>query len=169
MTDQPPANLDWDMPNPFAISLTVQPNNIDNYGHVNNAVYVGWLDSCAWEHSVHVGIGKQTCDDLGKGMVVRKTQIEYVRPCFDGEKVWVGNWLVFADGRLRANRRFQIIREADGATLVRALLHYVCVDLEGGKPTRWPPVFTESYTVLPEIAEIVSDDGYRFQPGVDRF
>ncbi len=162
-------DFDWDLPGPFTVSLGVQPNDIDNYGHVNNAVYVGWLDTCAWQHSVHVGITKGDCDRLGRGMVVRKTQIEYVRPCFDGDQVAVGNWVTFADGRLRANRRFQIIREGDGVTLVRALLHYVCIDLESGRPTRWPAEFKEKYVLSPQVADIISAEGYHFQPGVDRF
>lgn len=161
-------DFDWDLPDPFAITITVQAGDIDNYGHVNNAVYVGWLDACAWQHSVNVGVTKEDCDRLGRGMVVRKTQIEYVRPCFDGDKVWIGNWVTFADGRLRANRRFQIVRESDGATLVRALLHYVCVDLETGRPSRWPAEFKERYVMLDSVASEVSPAGYSFQPGVER-
>ena len=163
-----PDNVDWDLPDPFAIRLGVAPDDIDNYGHVNNAVYVRWLDACAWQHSVHVGVSKEDCDRLERGMVVRKTQIEYIRPCFEGDQVLVGNWVTFADGRLRASRRFQIIRDGDGATLVRALLHYVCIDLKSGRPTRWPAEFKEKYTLLDAVAEVVGAADYQFQPGVDR-
>ncbi len=159
--------FEWDLPNPFSIPVDVEDGNIDNYGHVNNAVYVGWLDRCAWQHSVHVGITKADCDRIGRGMVVRKTQIEYLRPAFKGQRVQVGNWVTFADGRLRASRRFQIVRHGDGVTLLRALLHYVCIDLESGRPSRWPEEFKKNYVIDPAVAAIVSGESYRFQPGVD--
>lgn len=165
----PAVDLNWDLPDPFTIPITPKADDIDNYGHVNNAVYVGWLDACAWQHSLHVGVSKDDCDRLCRGMVVRKTQIEYIRPCFEGDQLHVGNWVTYADGRLRASRRFQILRESDGATMLRALLHYVCIDLESGRPSRWPDEFRKNYFLLETVGAVVNADGYAFQPGVDKF
>jgi len=159
--------LSWDLPKPFTIDVTVAAGDIDNYGHVNNAVYVSWLDQCAWSHSAAVGISKEDCDELGRGMVVRRTQIEYIQPCFEGDRVRVANWITFIDGKLRADRRYQIIRLKDNATVVRALTHFVCVDLASGRPKRMPDIFTSTYCVLAEVEEALRASPEPFRPGVD--
>ena len=57
---------------------------IDGYGHVNNAVYVTWLDDCAWAHSTDRGIPPEMCRRLGRGMAVWRTQINYLLPAIGG-------------------------------------------------------------------------------------
>jgi acyl-CoA thioester hydrolase len=42
---------DWDLPLPFVVSGAVSAPDIDAYDHVNNAVYINWLDRAAWLHS----------------------------------------------------------------------------------------------------------------------
>ena len=55
---------------------------------------------------------------------------------------------------------------SDGQTLVRALIHYVCIDLETGRAKRMPPEFT-NYTVAPDVAEAMASATEPFQPGVE--
>jgi acyl-CoA thioester hydrolase len=52
---------------------------------------------------------------------------------------------VRADGRLRAQRRFQIIRAPDGTTLARACVDYVCINLDSGRAARMPEAFARAY------------------------
>ncbi|MEB0151077.1 acyl-CoA thioesterase, partial [Pseudomonas sp. CCC2.2] len=40
---------------------------------------------------------------------------------------------------------FQLVRPADGATLLRAQTTFVCIELSTGKPKRLPPEFIEGY------------------------
>ena len=51
----------WDLPDPFIHARVAEHAEIDGYGHVNNAVYVVWLDDCAWAHSIHRGISPEMC------------------------------------------------------------------------------------------------------------
>ncbi len=159
--------MEWDLPSPFTIDVGVKAHDIDNYGHVNNSVYLSWLDQCAWAHSAAVGITQRDCETLGRGMVVRRTQIEYLQPCFDGDEVRVANWVVMMDAKLRADRRYQIVRRSDGATVVRALTHFVCVDLKSGRPKRMPESFLSSYSVLPEVQAELDRADAPFLPGLD--
>jgi acyl-CoA thioester hydrolase len=53
---------------------------------------------------------------------------------------------------VRVARRFQVLREADWATLARAEIEYACVELSSGRPSRWPAEFTEHYTFKDEVA-----------------
>lgn len=135
----------WDYPNPFIIEVTAEETDIDSYNHVNNSVYVRWFDECAREHSKAVGVDTDTAAELGNGMAVRESNIQYLRSAYLGDKVLVANWIVMNDGRLRATRHFQLIRESDGATLVRAKLDYVCIDIATGRPSRMPKLFQDKY------------------------
>ncbi|VTQ27996.1 thioesterase [Pseudomonas aeruginosa] len=48
--------MNWDYADPFVIDLRVLAEDIDGLGHANNAVYVSWLERCAWRHSQRLGL-----------------------------------------------------------------------------------------------------------------
>jgi acyl-CoA thioester hydrolase len=156
----------WDLPSPHLHPVVAATDDIDGYGHVNNAVYVRWLDHCAWSHSSALGLPAGDCIRDRCGMAVWRTQVNYLAPAFEAERIEVGTWIVHADGRLRVSRRFQMIRPADGRTLLRALVHYVCIDLQTGKPRRMPAPFAR-YRPLPEVAAAVALETQPFAPGVE--
>lgn len=135
----------WDFSNPFVIEVTAQTADIDSYNHVNNSVYVRWFDDCAREHSKAVGVDTEAADELGNGMAVRDSRIQYLRSAYLGDKILVANWIVGNDGKLRASRHFQLIRVSDGVTLVRANLDYVCINIATGRPSRMPKLFQQKY------------------------
>ena len=133
---------------------------------MNNAVYVVWLDDCAWAHSIHRGIPPEMCRALNRGMAVWRTQINYLKAALEGDDILVGTWPVYNDEKLRIDRRFQIRRKSDGETLLRALIHYVCIDLQTGRAKRMPPEFAK-YFVAPEVAEAVAKETVPYLPGVE--
>jgi len=49
-------NTIWDYPEPFEMEVYAQESDIDGYHHVNNSVYLRWMDECAREHSKALGI-----------------------------------------------------------------------------------------------------------------
>src|SRR5262245_34368951 len=158
--------MSWDLPSPFIHHRVAVHAEIDGYGHVNNAIYVAWLDDCAWAHSIDRGITPDLCRQLGRGMAVLRTQIHYLRSALEGDEIEIGTWPVLNDGRLRIDRRFQIRRKSDGETLLRALIHYVCIDLESGRARRMPEQFTH-YAVSPDVAAAVAAQSEPFLPGVE--
>lgn len=141
----------WDLPKPFIHPLTAQDGDIDGFGHVNNAVYLRWLVEAAWAHSEALGLSEARCVELDRGMVVRRHEIEYLRSARAGEDLRVGTWIVSNDARLTSDRRYQLVRPADGATLVRGHTRFVCIALSSGAPARMPPEFA-AYAVDPDIA-----------------
>lgn len=140
--------VSWDFPNPFVIEVTAQESDIDSYQHVNNSVYIRWLDECARENSKAVGIDPDTASELGFGMAVRDSHVTYLAAAHLNDDLWVGNWMTKNDGRLRATRQFQIIRKSDGVTVVRASLDYVCINIESGRPCKMPALFKENYVSM---------------------
>jgi acyl-CoA thioester hydrolase len=146
MTGRPPA-AGFDHPAAHVIEVQVQPADIDAYGHVNNAVYLTWLDRAAWSHSAALGVPLEQCLVLRRGMAAQCIEIDYLRAAVRGDRVHAATWIVGADGRLRAERRFQIRRASDGATLARARIDYVCINLDSGRAARMPEMFARAYVV----------------------
>ena len=141
----------FDLPDPHLLAITVDANDIDAYSHVNNAVYVTWCDRVAWDHSASLGLPIARCIELDRGMAVLRTLITYLRPALRDDALTIATWILPASSRLCIRRRFQIVRIADGVTLARAEVEYVCIELSSGRPTRWPPEFRECYVSLPEV------------------
>ena len=137
----------FDLPAAHVIELQVQPADIDAYEHVNNAVYLSWLDRAAWSHSAALGIPLQQCLGMRRGMAALRIEIDYLRAAMAGDRIEAATWIVGADGRLRAERRFQIRRASDGATLARARVDYVCINLDSGRAARMPEMFARAYVV----------------------
>jgi acyl-CoA thioester hydrolase len=61
------------------------------------------------------------------------------------------------DGRLRAERRFQIIRIDDKKTLLRARSYYICTNLSNGKPARMPNIFKTCFAMLPSVSAFLRE------------
>jgi len=139
----------WDRPSPFAVPITVGVEHIDELGHTNNVCYLQWLQECAWQHSTAVGFSEKQMAASGYGMAVRETRMFYLAATYPGDSLWVGDWLIKNDGRLRATRAFQILRVADGVCVMRAEVDYICIALDSGKPHRMPKEFVSAFSVLP--------------------
>ncbi|HYL70265.1 MAG TPA: thioesterase family protein [Candidatus Dormibacteraeota bacterium] len=141
--------MHFDHPGAHVVELTVRPEDIDAYEHVNNAVYLTWLDRAAWSHSTALGVPLEQCLSLRRGMAAQRLEIEYLRAALRGDRVQVGTWIVSTDGRLRAERRFQVRRKSDAETLARARIDYVCISLDSGRAVRMPELFARAYLVTP--------------------
>ena len=137
----------WDFGNPHVVTVEVLAADIDAYDHVNNSVYLSWLDRAAWSHSASLGLSLEQCLALRRGMAAHRTEIDYLRAALLGDSVLVGTWIVNTDTKLRVERRFQIRRAADGETLARARIDYVCINLDSGRAARMPDSFRNAYVV----------------------
>ena len=141
--------MPFDHPAPHVVVVSVQPGDIDAYQHVNNAVYLTWLDRAAWSHSAALGVPLERCLALRRGMAAHRLEIEYLRAAVQGDVVEAATWIVSADGRLRVERRFQLRRQSDGETLARARIDYVCINLDSGRAVRMPESFARAYLPTP--------------------
>ncbi|MEB2869024.1 acyl-CoA thioesterase [Pseudomonas rhizosphaerae] len=137
--------MNWDRPTPFVIALKVQPDDIDGLGHANNAVYVTWLERCAWQHSQHLGLDLATYRRLDRAMAVVRHEIDYLASAREGDELELGTWILDWDRRLKMTRQFQLLRPRDGAVLLRASTTFVCIELSSGKPKRMPAEFLDGY------------------------
>jgi len=110
----------WDQPEAFILDIEVRAEHIDELGHANNAVYVTWLEQCAWQHSQSLGLGLPDYRRLDRAMAVLRHEIDYLASAFAGERLQLATWITDSDQRLKMKRSFQLIRPADQQTLLRA-------------------------------------------------
>ncbi|WP_341706249.1 thioesterase family protein [Halopseudomonas sp.] len=137
--------MNWDLPTPFTQPITVMPEDIDELGHANNAVYVRWLERCAWQHSNSLGLGLVEYRELDRAMAVVRHEIDYLASAYEGDELEMATWIISWDGKLRMTRHFQLCRKRDGLTLLRARTTFVCIELSTGRPKRMPEAFIEGY------------------------
>ncbi len=137
--------MNWDYPTPFVLTITPQPEDIDALNHTNNAVYVRWCEQIGWAHSHVLGL---TIDDyrrLDRAMAIRRGEYAYILPTAVGERLTLATWLVGGDGKVAMERRFQLIRDHDGATVLRGRWDLVCIEMSSGRVRRMPAEFIEAY------------------------
>lgn len=146
--------MNWDYANPFTRPAMPRPEDIDGLNHTNNAVYVQWCEKTGWAHSEALGLSLQDYQRLDRAMAIRRGEYDYLLPTAAGEALTLGTWLVASDGRLAMERRFQLLRNDDGATILRGRWQLVCIEMSSGRPRRMPPEFCEAY-----LGEMVDPGG----------
>lgn len=139
------SHIVWDRPSPFTAAITPSAQEIDGLNHTNNAVYVQWCESVAWAHSRAIGLDLGDYQRLNRGMAIRRGEYDYLLPSTLGEQLILGTWLTASDGRLTLERRFQLLRERDGATILRGRWELVCIELSSGNARRMPDEFRRVY------------------------
>ena len=130
---------------------------IDEYDHVNNTVYLQWLDRLAWAHSAKLGIPIERCLAIRCGMAVRHTRVDYLEAARLDDVLVLATWIIASDDRLRCTRRFEILRVADGRRVLEAEIDFFSLNLDTGKPCRFPPEFVACYKPLQEVVAAYAD------------
>ena len=139
------ARMPWDHPQPFTLPATPQAHDIDGLNHTNNAVYVQWCEKIGWAHSDALGLSLADYQRLDRAMAIRRGTYDYLLPTACGEALTLGTWITASDGKLTMERRFQLLRDSDQATILRGHWELVCIELSSGQPRRMPPEFCAAY------------------------
>ena len=139
------------LPAAFTGTHRVVDEEIDEYDHVNNAVYLQWLDRIAWAHSAQLGLPLERCLAIRCGMAVRHTRVDYLEAARLGDILVLATWIVASDHRLRCTRRFEILRVADGRRVLEAEIDFFSLNLDTGRPCRFPREFTECYKPMQQV------------------
>jgi acyl-CoA thioester hydrolase len=119
---------------PFEIKVQIHPGDVDGMGHVNNIVYVRWVQEVAM---AHWGAAAPSEAQAAMTWVVLRHEIDYLRPARPGDAVRARTW-IGAGESLRYERFTEIVR-GDGTVLPRGRTLWCPVDLATGRPRRVPP------------------------------
>ena len=119
----------------FEMTMTALPEHIDELGHVNNAVWVQWIQTVAVAH--WYSVADPAHNDAYFWVVVRH-EIDYLRAAVEGDVVTGRTWVGEAPKGARFNRHMEFVG-ADGKVLVRANTQWAIIDKALGRPIRVPP------------------------------
>jgi len=117
---------------PYELSVIVDAADLDGRAHVNNVVYVRWVQDAAAAHwNTLAPAGAR--DELA--WVALRHEIDYLSPAVLGDDIVVRTWVGVAKG-LSFERFTEIRRQGDGRLLAQARTLWCPVDARTGKPQR---------------------------------
>lgn len=121
--------------NEHFLHITAQPGDIDELGHVNNAVWVRWIQDIATVHWTAVA----PKDYIDRYIwVVTRHEIDYRGNVEAGQTVTGRTWISEPPrgARFWRNVRFT---GPDGNIKVEAKTNWAIIDRNSGRPVRVPP------------------------------
>jgi acyl-CoA thioester hydrolase len=116
----------------YEISIRVKQNDIDELGHVNNTVYLRWVQDAAVAHWKFRATDTQQRDIL---WVVTRHEIDYKLSARLGDEIIAATWVGNA-AELLFERHTEIKRASDGKLLARARTLWLPINSRTGKPLR---------------------------------
>ena len=119
----------------FTTRRHVEWRDVDPARHVNNAVYLSYMESSAMGLMRHCGWTMQRAWDSGFAIVARDYRIEYRGQATLDDELQIDTWLSDVR-RATAVRHYRVTRVADGAVLTRGRCLYAWVDPQTYRPVR---------------------------------
>ena len=120
----------------FDLALKVQAEHIDGLGHVNNVVYVQWMQEVATAHIEKLGLGLKEYVELKHAMVAVEHQVQYRKAAFEGDEI------------MYSFRQYAFYRPQDQTLLFTGNTQWACIEMATGRPKRMSPTFTQAYQPL---------------------
>jgi acyl-CoA thioester hydrolase len=111
--------------------VTAARSDIDQLGHVNNMVYMRWVQDIAIAHWMAFAPEEDRTNLL---WVVTRHEIDFKRQAFEGDQILVRTWVGRANRRL-FERYTEIIRESDEKLLAQCKTVWCPIDPKTGRPT----------------------------------
>jgi acyl-CoA thioester hydrolase len=119
----------------YEMQITASEADIDELGHVNNAIWVRWIQDVATTHWSAVAAPGHR--DAYFWVVIRH-EIDYLRAVLPGETVIARTWVPDPPKGARFDRHIEFVGE-DGKTRVRAKTTWAMIDRASGRPMRVTP------------------------------
>ena len=116
----------------FEMHITATEADVDELGHVNNAVWVRWIQDVATAHWEAVAPAEHKRAFL---WVVVRHEIDYLRAVFPGETVTARTWVPEPPRGARFDRHIEFAGE-DGRPRVRSRTTWAMIDRATGRPLR---------------------------------
>ena len=116
----------------FETELVARAEHIDELGHVNNAVWVEWIQDVAVAHWRSAAAPEH---DAAYFWVVVRHEIDYLRPAFEGDRITARTWIDAEVQGARSTRHMEFAGP-DGKVLVRARTQWAIIDKAAGRPVR---------------------------------
>ena len=115
----------------YEMQIEIQQSDIDELGHVNNVVYLRWVQDVAVAHW-RAAASPQAQEKYW--WVVTRHEIDYKRPTFAHDDVVAVTWVGTASAR-SFERHTELLRGSDRKLLAKARTLWCPIDSQTGRPT----------------------------------
>ncbi len=132
------------MTDAFEIPIDIQSADIDELGHVNNTVYLRWVQEVAVAHWKAIA---PPADQLNLAWVVLRHEIDYRHAALPGDAIVARTWVGGAT-RLKFERHTEILRAVDRVILAKALTIWCPIDPQSRKATSVSPEVRAIFSTL---------------------
>jgi acyl-CoA thioester hydrolase len=129
----------------FERVFPVAAADIDELGHVNNVVYLRWVQEAAVAHWRAAAPADLQAEVV---WVVLRHEIDYRRPAHAGDEVIGRTWVGDATGS-RFERFTEFVRAADGSVLAQARSVWCPLNARTGRPRRIDPALHDYFSEAP--------------------
>jgi len=125
------------------MTISVLLSDIDEQNHVNNTVYLRWVQEVATAHwQAIASSGAQE----GIGWVVLRHEIDYKAPACLSDDLILRTWVGKAT-RLTFERFTEILRRSDSQLLSKARTLWCPINAQTGRPVRVPVDVREQFSI----------------------
>lgn len=121
--------------NTFNLTFTAGPEHIDVMGHVNNAVWVQWMEAIATAHWEAVALPEHR---ERYAWVVTRHEIDYRGNIREGQEALARTFIPEGPSGARFERRVEF-RNAAGKVIVSARTVWAMIEISSGRLMRVPP------------------------------
>lgn len=128
----------------FDLKIQVQSQHIDVLGHVNNVMYIQWMQDVAAAHIEMLGLGLTQYLELKHAMVAVEHHVQYRKAALEGEEIILRTWLDDINA-LYSFRQYAFYRPKDQSVLFVGNTKWACIEIATGRPKRMSPSFTQAY------------------------
>jgi acyl-CoA thioester hydrolase len=129
---------------PFELSFTAAPEHIDELGHVNNAVWVRWIQEVATTHWRGTAAPEHVAAFV---WVVIRHEIDYLRPLQVGQTARARTFVPDPPRGARLDRLIEFIGD-NGKVLVKARTTWAMIEVASGRPARVPADIADRFVGL---------------------
>ncbi len=121
----------------YTTTISVRTYECDQYGHVNNANYLNYLEYARCEFLKDAGFPYLDVVNAGYGIYVARVEIDYKRPAFPDDALTIETWP--EKKKAVSGVIAQTIRRGE-EVLAQAKVTWAFVDKKGA-PCRIPPQY----------------------------
>lgn len=132
-------------PGEFCMYRRVAWQDIDTMQHVNNAVYMEYINECSFQVCAAFHWPWQRMVEQGFVVFLRQARLQYLQPAVLDDELKITTWISRIN-RASAGRHYTIHRAQDGVLLAQAYTLGVWVDVNTLQPIRIPQKMLDDFT-----------------------
>jgi acyl-CoA thioester hydrolase len=127
----------------------VEWGDLDSAGHVNNAIYLNFLEESGIRAGEAVGWGMDQLRAHGVAVIARSHRIQYLLPALHGDEIEITTWLSNLR-RVSVLRYYVLRRRSDDAVLARAVTKVATLRRDDMTPFVMPEKMRQAF--LPQTS-----------------